>query len=883
MDVCKGLVPARARQRQKLKMNKPDWQTVKDLFAEVLDEPAESRLAVLAARCQGDEPLFREVSTLLAAADESNNLIENNAIDLAARVGGDGDYTERHFGNYRIIREIGSGGMGTVFLAARVDGEFSMQVALKIVRQSVADRDIITRFKRERQILAGLNHPNIAVLHDGGVSDKDEPYLAMEFVEGETLMEYCESRDLSMREKLELFLKICSAVSYAHKNLVVHRDIKPSNIIVTAEGEPKLLDFGLAKAFEADASATQTLLRAFTPAYASPEQIRGQNITTASDIYSLGVVFYEMLTGVKPLDLDNKSYDEILHTLNNIEPEKPSSLERTARHTSSAQLLEGDLDNIALTALRKEPERRFSTVDDLADDIRRHLDGRPITARPNTPGYLAGKFIRRNRLTVAAAGLIVVSLVTGLALSLWQADRARRERDRAEKRFGDVRQLANSLLFEISPKLEKLPGSIEAREALVEKALSYLDSLAAETHTDTELNAELASAYEKVGDLQGNIEKPNLSDFAAALSSFDKARTIRHSLPESPENWHRIANSLKVTSSIRNRQHDVAGALNDAAEARQIFRERLLGANTSTEVTLDSIEADIQEAQIYSFNNRYAEAIPRFRTAAASLAALDQSTLRTRRLSAVVYAALGNALSWDGQQAEAETEMAIALSISEKLEREAPTDSEVLSTALQTYILASSIANDADPTRALVMAHKAVASAKRAVDADRADAQATYNLARAYSRAGISQANVDDLSDAAASLRLAESILTGLIEREPRNLIYQRDLGKVYVRMGDAGEKRNDIPDALLKYQNSAVIFEKISISDPANTLARRDLAQSLKSVAKSQIALAQPASAKANLQKAKNILEQLKAAGALGGYDQQLIDDVERTLAELS
>ena len=344
--------------------------------------------------------------------------------------------------------------MGTVFLAERDDGEFSMQVALKIVRQSIADRDIVERFKRERQILAGLNHPNIAALHDGGINEKGEPYLAMEYVDGETLIEFCDQNRLSIPERLRLFLKICAAVAYAHRNLVVHRDIKPSNILITREGEPKLLDFGLARTFETDSSKTQTVLRAFTPAYASPEQIQGRNITTSSDVYSLGVVFYELLAGTKPLNIDEKSFDEIILTISKSEPAKPSDAvtrtrdkaakregdTRAAKNDTSASAalpiaasqLRGDLDNIALTAIRKEPERRFVSVEDFAKDIERHLAGRPISARPNTFAYRAAKYVKRNKLAVVAASLVLIAVFTGLAVSLWQAQVARRGRDLAQ-------------------------------------------------------------------------------------------------------------------------------------------------------------------------------------------------------------------------------------------------------------------------------------------------------------------------------------------------------------------------------------------------------------------------------------------------------------------
>ncbi len=858
-------------------MAKPDWQQIKDLFAEAIEHHPDSRVNFLKKKCNGDDVLFNEVNSLLAASSEPENLIENNAIDLASKISAyEDDLAEQHFGHYKILREIGSGGMGTVFLARRDDGEFSMHVALKIVRQSVADREIIARFKRERQILANLNHPNIAVLHDGGVSEKGEPFLAMEYVAGETLTDYSEKHNLSIREKLRLFLKICSAVSYAHRNLIVHRDIKPSNILVTREGEPKLLDFGLAKAFESDTSKTQTALRAFTPAYASPEQIQGQNITTASDIYSLGVVFYELLTGTKPLNFDKKSFEEILQTATHSTPPLPSANPQAS--TNDPQL-KGDLDNIALTALRKEPERRFKTVEDFADDVRRYLDGLPISARPNTKRYLTGKFIQRNKIAVAATALIFISLVTALAFSLWQADKARKERDRAEKRFQDVRQLSNSLLFDISPKIERLPGSIEARELLVQKALEYLDSLGAESQNDVALKAELASAYEKVGDLQGNIDKPNLSDFAGAISSFEKARVIREALPAEANNQLRLAQNLRSTSSIRNRQNDVKGALEDAEQAMIIFTDLVSRSPESFDIRIAAIEAQIEHGQVYAYNNQFSQAIPLFRTAADELGELDQKQQKTRQLMAKVYAYLGNALSWDGQQTEAEAEMTTALSISDKLGSEFPNDSEVQTGVWQTYTLASSIYEGSQDGLSLDLAKKALATAEKAANADTADSQATYNLARAFSRIGITYANVDNLPNAVSNLKRAEKIFNELIEREPKNVLYQRDLGKLYVRMGDTSEKRRDLPDALLKYQNSAVIFEKIASSDELNTLAQRDLAQSLKSVGKIQINLAQVSSAKITLLRAKDILDRLKEKDALGGYDKQLFDDVEKTL----
>ena len=469
-------------------MTEIDWQQVKTLFAEALELPSDQRTEFLEQRCDGDEGLLGEVRSLIAAADEPENLIEDHAIDLAAKISSSTHgQTEQHFGNYRIVREIGSGGMGTVFLAERDDGEFSMQVALKIVRQSIADRDIVERFKRERQILAGLNHPNIAALHDGGINEKGEPYLAMEYVDGETLIEFCDQNRLSISERLRLFLKICAAVAYAHRNLVVHRDIKPSNILITREGEPKLLDFGLARTFETDSSKTQTALRAFTPAYASPEQIQGKAITTASDVYSLGVVFYELLTGIKPVNVDDKSFEEIIQTINNSEPVKPSSVDVDNSNDISYRYLRGDLDNIALTAIRKEPERRFGSVEDFAKDIERHLAGRPISARPNTFSYRSAKFVKRNRLAAAAAALVSISVLAGLGVSLWQGAIARRESAKSEA----VNQFLQKMLLTAVP--ESSGGGKKGAQASVIDVLNEAERRLddADLNSEPDVRAEL--------------------------------------------------------------------------------------------------------------------------------------------------------------------------------------------------------------------------------------------------------------------------------------------------------------------------------------------------------------------------------------------------------
>ncbi len=423
-------------------MQPQEWQRIKDVLAAALDRPAEERTGFLAEACGADLELRREVESLLAAHEEPENLLERHALDLPGRLdAATTTYAGRQFGPYRVVREVGRGGMGAVFLAERADGAFRQQVALKIIRHGVAGGELERHFRRERQILASLNHPNIARLLDGGVSDTGELFLAMEFIAGEPLLVYAERHELTVDARLRLFLKICRAVSFAHQRLIIHRDLKPSNILVAPDGEPRLLDFGLAKFLEplpAEGAAerqdeSDAAFRAFTPAYASPEQILGKAVTTASDVFSLGVILYELLTGEKPFHFEGKGLDDIVRTATTGEPSAPSRAVRADRPQSATRRrqLKGDLDTITLKALQKDPARRYQSVADLARDLERHFDHLPIAARPNTLGYRASRFYERNRIAVAAAGLIVLAVIAGLTIGLGQYRNARRESAKA--------------------------------------------------------------------------------------------------------------------------------------------------------------------------------------------------------------------------------------------------------------------------------------------------------------------------------------------------------------------------------------------------------------------------------------------------------------------
>jgi eukaryotic-like serine/threonine-protein kinase len=507
------------------------WQQVKELFGAAEALAGDERRAYLDRACGSDADLRTELDSLLAAHEAADAVVDRPA---AARLA---DFTEtapdpwlgRRVGAYELVALIGRGGMGEVYRARRVDAQYEKEVAIKLVPGGYHARDLLERFRVERQILANLEHPNIARLIDGGAAEDGSPYLVMELVEGKPLDRHAEQRDLPARERLRLFRDVCAAVSYAHQRLVVHRDLKPSNILVTADGTVKLLDFGIAKLLqpagaEGGAAPAATVVRALTPTFASPEQLLGQPITTASDVYSLGVVLFTLLTGRSPYRGKLESAEEAVREVCETEPLRPSAA--TAGQPGVRRAVDRDLDAIVLRALRKEPESRYASVERLSDDVRRYLDGLPVVARGDRLGYRTRKFMRRRKLELGAAALVAGALVTGTVVSTQQARMAAEQRERAERHFASVRGLADAFMFEVHDAIQELPGSTEARELLVKTALEYLNTLASEAGDDLELQLELAAAFEKVADIQGQVYKANTGQPDAALESYTNAAAL---------------------------------------------------------------------------------------------------------------------------------------------------------------------------------------------------------------------------------------------------------------------------------------------------------------------------------------------------------------------
>lgn len=457
------------------------------------------------------------------------------------------DRVGERVGAYRLVGLIGSGGMGDVYKAVRDDEQYQAEVAIKLMRKDAHDNLVEERFKVERQILAALEHRNIARLLDGGTTNAGEPFVVMELVVGKPIDHYCDERRLGVRERIELFLQVCAALGYAHQRLIVHRDLKPNNILVTADGSVKLLDFGIAKILESSPISderflTEVSVRLMTPAYSSPEQFRGECITTATDVYALGLILYELLSGRRAFQAASRAESDIAAAVLNSDPGKPSSriFQQGSDTTSISEsrsespqklkrLLSGDLDAIVMKAIRKEPKDRYESVDRLAEDLRRHLRSEPVAAHQGSTRYLLRKFVSRHKVAVVAVAAVSLSLVVGMAATIREARIARANELRAQRHFNDVRRLANSLVFEINDSIQGLQGSTAARKHIVQRAQEYLENLAKDSAGDATLLRELAVVYSRLAGIQGNSRQANLGDTEGALQSYRKAAALLES------------------------------------------------------------------------------------------------------------------------------------------------------------------------------------------------------------------------------------------------------------------------------------------------------------------------------------------------------------------
>lgn len=562
------------------------WQKIKDTFAAALELEESARGAFLEQACSGDAELLREVQSLLESHINSGDFIERSALEetfgfeprfVRSWIG-------RRVGVYRIVAEIGSGGMSEVYRAVRDDDEYHKEVAVKLLRSGFDTHGLLRRFKVEKQILATLDHPNIAKLLDGGSTEEGLPFLVMDYIPGSPIDDYCAAHRLRLHQRLELFLTLCNAVQHVHQHLMVHGDLKCSNVLVKDDGTLKLLDFGIARLLsptsaQSTSDAAPTALVALTPDYASPEQIRGGSITTASDVYSLGVTLFRLLTGTLPYRLSNGMAYQLAAQICEVEAPLPSAVLR-ANKISDIPIfwreLSGDLDNIVLRSLEKDPARRYQGVDELSADIVRHLQGFPVKAREAGATHRFVKFLRRNRTAVVAASLVGLALLGGILATSWQARVASEQRARAERRFNDVRALARSLVFELDDSIRKLPGANVGRKIIIERSLQYLDNLAQEAGGDVSLQRELAAEFERIGDLQDGAFQESAGDAANSLESYRKALSIRTAVAQTRAS--NLQDRLALAHSYR-RLTLAAWGHGDLTAALQYGRDAVAEAN----------------------------------------------------------------------------------------------------------------------------------------------------------------------------------------------------------------------------------------------------------------------------------------------------------------
>ncbi len=829
------------------------------------------RVAYIEEACAGDEALKALVFEYLRGA-------ESISIDPVIAEVVPFSFENKQVGPWRLLRSLGEGGFGVVYLAERNDGHVRQVGAMKFLKGTVHTRDMQLRFLDERQILANLNHPWIVGLIDAGLSREGQAYLVMEFVEDALPIDvYCREQALSVKDRLLLFRKVCEAVAYAHRKLVVHRDLKPSNILVAKDGTPRLLDFGVAKILDpihrgGAQSASSTNVLVGTERYFSPEQGRREVVDTSTDIYTLGVILYELLAGVDPYDLEGHEYENITQLICTVDPELPSlavnrasrvahlkqhageiiagksSAAAPSRHADKLRRqLKGDVDNILLMALRKEPQRRYASVDKFSDDLRRHLEGLPVTARSDTLGYRTGKFIERHKAGVVAAALILLSLVAGLAATIWQARRAQRAQARAERRFNDVRKLASSNLFEFHDEIAKVPGTTAARALVVRGALQYLNSLAKEASGDKELQLELATAYQKVGDAQGRPGFANIGDRKGALESYRQALAIRKAVAgggaadpalqrDLATNYERIGDELLITGHS-------GDALASYREAYSLH-EQLLSTNQNDPAARRDFATSCQRvAQALWQTGQVGEAQQTQRRALGmfeQLAGNRPSDAVAQRDLFIAYIKEGDILGASGDKEGGLRFYRLALPVARSVETIAEDKTKARrETASVHDKLGNLLAASKDTAGALQNYQEALRVRSEIADADANNAEIQRDLSISHEKIGNILARSGNTAGALAEYRESLSIDTRLSEHDPENAQARLDCAASHENIGRLLMKTGNLPGAIDSEDHARELQEQVAAKDEKNVEVRGELANTYEQLGQTNAMLA--------------------------------------------
>lgn len=905
------------------------WERVKLLFHQALSLADDQRAEALAAACGDDRLLLGEVERMLRAHRESGEFLEAPATPRAGPgppLDSSAPPLPARVGPYRTLRELGHGGMGRVYLAEQEGRGFHRRVAIKVMRPGIADELLERRFGAEQQILADLEHPGIARLYDSGTTEDGLPYFVMEYVEGETVLDFCDARRLGIADRVRLFLRVCAAVQFAHQHLVVHCDLKPSNILVTADGEPRLLDFGIAKLLQprlAGESIAETVgaLRLLTPEYASPEQFLGAPVTTASDVYSLGIVLFELLTGRRPYRLMERTTRELERVVCEQEAPRPSTVvidlqspaaaggsperditpdglaaRRASRPGRLRRTLRGDLDVIVLQALRKDPRRRYVTAAELESDLSRYLEGRPVRARPESVRYRARKFARRHRWGVAAATAVVLALLGGLALALWQASVARAAQARAERRFRDVRSLANTLLFDAHDAVETLPGSTRARTLLLERGLRYLDGLAAEAREDSGLRHEVAAAYLRLGDLQGRLYRASLGDSEAALESYEKGLA----LVDDPAAAGPLAPPMDPgTLSTRVRLLTSAGrvlARRGGSEAAAAYFERGLAlaeaafaaAPDELAARQDLVAARVASADIALTGRRLDEAVARLEAARALAQETQRRSPEDRRvlfLLAIIHQRLAVSLGYAGREPEALVASQAYLALTRRLVELEPNDAEARrNLAMAHDMIAWRLLQRGDFAGTFAARRESVRVYEELAARDPTNGQAQQDLAVGLREQGRGLLAAGRPGEARALFARGLALCEALSARDAGDLHLRALRAGFHLLGGRALLAQREAAGALVELRRSIEISDALIAADPeAFTEDRRDVAESWYHVGEAYEMLAANASGarrENGLQPARSAFarslaafEELAAENKLGGADLPWLD----------
>jgi len=789
-----------------------EWRRVREVFEAALAQPIRQRQLFVADSCRDEPAIYEEVIAMLASHDQAAAFLEHPALQLVdeglvAHVAATKDAESnvgRVIGSYHIESCIGHGGMGTVYRAVRDDDAFRKTVALKLVRAGRHSEYFERRFLLERKILAALQHPNIATVLDGGTTDAGEPYLVMEYVEGQPITEYCAARAAAISERVALFRIVCAAVQYAHQNLVIHRDIKPANVLVDRHGAPKLVDFGIAKLLtsgaEADVAPAATMVPVMTPEYASPEQVKGQTLTTASDVYSLGVLLYELLAGRRPYEVQAESLSGIVKAVCETEAVAPSEVAQGRNRA----MLRGDLDTIVLKALRKEPERRYQSAGDLSEDLRRQLEGRPVSARADTVRYRAGKFVRRNRAAVTAALLVAASLIGGIVTTTWQARLA-------ERRFDEARRLIHSVIFDIQPKLGAVPGTTQLREELVESTLEYLVALTRDAGDDPRLLRELSASYVQLARVQGIQGNANVGDIQAARRTLGEAEKLVARLsktdPDGPESLHEaavleryLALSFLYEAAYEPAQQHARRAVEFAERAVKIrpdfqAREDLADARRTLANCSDSAEEFARSQQIY-------ESLLREKP--------DESRV-LRNLSQVYKYAAG--LHYEkGEERPGLDLIAKAHAIDRKLlaaDPENPEAQDDISFSLNQ--LSWGYSKLGDVTAALAASEQSLAMRERIVAQNPGEARAQERLGYVLRAIALLRRKTGDSAAARRDYKRAHALYTDVRARGYGGAYVASELGITDLELGDLELEDGHPEEACRWYRQSAAVFGELA------------------------------------------------------------------------